>query len=160
LQCKIWVDADAIPNPAKDIIINAAVKRSIPVEFVANKYLGLPQSHLISFTLVKMGPDAADQYIAENAKRGDLVITQDIPLAHTLVGMGISTINSRGGKFTEDNIGERLSMRDLKETLRDQGQMTGGPSAFGPKEKKAFASTFDRELTKLILLAKNSARLT
>jgi len=152
---KIWVDADAIPTPAKDIVISAAVKRHVPVEFVANKALPLPISELISFTLVKLGPDEADQYIAEHAKNGDLVITQDIPLAHTLVGLGISTINSRGGQYTEDNVGERLSMRDLKETLRDQGQMTGGPSPFGAKEKKAFASTFDRELTKLINLAKN-----
>jgi uncharacterized protein YaiI (UPF0178 family) len=150
LNFKIWVDADAIPGPAKEIIIHAAVKRVIQVTFVANKLLVLPSSKLISFVQVNSAPDAADHFIAESAEPGDLVITQDIPLAHTLVRKGVSTINSRGGQFTEENIGERLSMRDLKESLRDQGQMTGGPSAFGPKEKRAFAATFDRELTKLI----------
>ena len=150
MPLKIWVDADAIPGPAKDIIVNASVKRSIPVTFVANKPIPLPMSERISFVRVKLGPDAADHFIAENANDGDLVVTQDIPLAHTLLKKGVTAINPRGGKFTEDNIGERLSMRDLKETLRDQGEMTGGPSAFGQKEKRAFAATFDRELTRML----------
>jgi uncharacterized protein len=150
LPFKIWVDADAIPGPVKDIILNASVKRSVAVTFVANKALALPISECIGFVLVKPAPDAADHYIAEHASVEDLVITQDIPLAHTLVKKGVTAINPRGGKFSEDNIGERLSMRDLKETLRDQGEMTGGPSAFGQKEKRAFAATFDRELTRML----------
>ena len=150
MQFKIWVDADAIPGPVKEIILNASVKRSISVTFVANKPIALPISERVSFVLVNLGPDAADHYIAENAGGDDLVITQDIPLAHTLLKKGVTAINPRGGKFTEDNIGERLSMRDLKETLRDQGEMTGGPSAFGQKEKRAFAATFDRELTRML----------
>jgi len=134
----------------KEIVLNASVKRSVAVTFVANKALVLPISERVSFVQVKTAPDAADHFIAEHASVEDLVITQDIPLAHSLLKKGVTTINPRGGKFTEDNIGERLSMRDLKETLRDQGEMTGGPSAFGQKERRAFAATFDRELTRML----------
>ena len=76
---KIWVDADAVPGPVKDIILAAARKRVIPVVFVANKPISLPPSPLISFVLVKKTPDAADYYINEEASKDDFAITQDIP---------------------------------------------------------------------------------
>ncbi len=147
---KIWVDADACPGAVKDIVVSAAHKRSIETVFVANKAIALPTSPLLSCVQVDMSPDAADRVIAEEAQPGDLVITQDIPLAHTLVHKEIMVINPRGDTFTADNIGERLSIRNMLQDMRDTGTMTGGPSQFGEKEKRAFASTFDRELTKLI----------
>jgi uncharacterized protein YaiI (UPF0178 family) len=145
----IWVDADAVPGPVKDIVLAAARKRMIPTIFVANKLIVLPPSPLFSFVLVKKTPDAADYYINEHATQDDFIITQDIPLAHMLVRRGVTVINPRGERFTEENIGERLSIRDLMEHLRDSGEIMGGPSKFGDKEKRAFASSFDRELTRL-----------
>jgi uncharacterized protein YaiI (UPF0178 family) len=147
---KIWVDADACPGAVKDIVITAAHKRSVETTFVANKMITVPASPLFSFVQVDMSPDAADRLIVERAVKGDLVITQDIPLAHDLIQNSVTVINPRGETFTPDNIGERLSIRNLLQDVRDTGEITGGPKPFGEKEKRAFASTFDRELTRLL----------
>ncbi len=147
---KIWVDADACPGAVRDIILAASRRRKIQTIFVANKPLALPISELVQFVQVANTPDAADGYIVEQALKGDLVITQDIPLAHPLVHRDIVVISPRGVVFDEHNIGERLSIRDMMQDMRDVGVMTGGPKQFGEKEKREFASSFDRELTKLL----------
>lgn len=147
---KIWVDADACPGAVRDIVLTASRKRQVSTIFVANKPLALPLSDLVQFVQVGNTPDAADGYIVERAEKGDLVITQDIPLAHPLVHSGIVVISPRGQIFDEHNIGERLSIRDMMQDMRDVGIMTGGPKQFGEKEKREFASSFDRELTKLL----------
>lgn len=147
---KIWVDGDACPGVVRDIVVGAAHRRQVETVFVANKALGLPPSTYISFVLVSMAPDAADAHIIENAVKGDLVITQDIPLAHPLVHGDIVVINPRGFIYNLDNIGDRLSVRDMMQDMRDVGVMTGGPKQFGDKQKREFASSFDRELTKLL----------
>jgi uncharacterized protein len=147
---KIWVDADACPGAVKDIVITAANKRSVSTIFVANKTLSLPNTPYLSLIQVEKSPDAADFYIKEHAELADLVITQDILLAHNLVAMGIAVINPRGKKFTEENIGEIVATHNLMEGLRDGGAITGGPKQFGDKEKRAFAATFDQELNRLL----------
>lgn len=150
---KIWVDADACPGAVKDIIVTAAHRRSVETVFVANKAIVLPTSPMLSSVQVDMTPDAADRWIEERAVKGDLVITQDIPLAHALVHKSVTVINPRGEAFTPENIGERLSMRNMMQDFRDAGEITGGPKAFGDKEKRAFASMFDKELTRLLRAA-------
>jgi uncharacterized protein YaiI (UPF0178 family) len=147
---RIWVDADACPGAVRDVVLAASYKRKIETIFVANKQLTLPVSDLVQFILVGNAPDAADAYIIEQAVRGDLVITQDIPLAHPLVRREIVVISPRGVVFDDDNIGERLSIRDMMQDMRDAGMVTGGPKQFGEREKREFASSFDRELTKLL----------
>lgn len=147
---RIYVDADACPGVIKDIIIRAAKSRKIPTIFVANKVLLLPVSEYLRQETVEAGLDKADTFIAENAVASDLVVTQDIPLAHQLVKKGIVAINPRGLIYTEDNIGDRISVRDLLTDLRDSGEITGGPKPFGDKDKRAFASSFDRVLTQLL----------
>lgn len=147
---KIWVDADACPGSVRDIVLTAAYKRKLETVFVANKQLSLPVSDLVKFVQVGNAPDAADAYIIEQSIEGDLVITQDIPLAHPLVHRKIVVISPRGVVFDEDNIGDRLSIRDMMQDMRDAGVVTGGPKQFGDKEKREFASSFDRELTKLL----------
>lgn len=147
---RIWVDADACPGAVRDVVLAASYKRKIETIFVANKQLTLPVSDLVQFILVGNAPDAADAYIIEQAVRGDLVITQDIPLAHPLVRREIVVISPRGVVFDDDNIGERLSIRDMMQDMRDAGMVTGGPKQFGEREKRDFASSFDRELTKLL----------
>ncbi|MBX3149799.1 YaiI/YqxD family protein [Candidatus Obscuribacterales bacterium] len=147
---KIWVDADACPGAVKDIIVTAAHRRKVETVFVANKLIVVPDSPMISAIQVDMSPDAADRLIESRAVKGDLVITQDIPLAHALVQNSVTVINPRGEAFTPENIGERLSMRNLMQDVRDAGELTGGPKAFGDKEKRTFASMFDKELTRLL----------
>ncbi len=147
---RIWVDADACPGAVREIILRAAGKHRLSTVFVANKPLFVPQGPHLSFVQVGAGPDVVDQYIIDHAEAGDLVITQDIPLAGQLVPMGISVISPHGTLFTENNIGERLSFRNFMTDMRDTGLITGGPKPFGDKEKRQFANTFDQTLTLLL----------
>lgn len=147
---KIWVDADACPVPVKDIVIKAGHKLAISTIFVANKVISLPLSPHLSFVLVAKGADVADQHIVDQATKDDLVITQDILLAAQLVPNKIVVIDPRGHAFTEENIGERVSVRALMTDLRDSGDITGGPKQYTDKDKQRFASAFDRAITKLI----------
>ena len=147
---KIWVDADACPGPVRDILLRAAQRLKIPTVFVANKRLSLPRSELISTVQVGAGLDVADSYIASSAQAGDLAVTQDIPLASQLVPKGVVVLDPRGELFTEENISERLSVRNFMQELRESGVMTGGPGGFSAQDRQQFASALDRELTRLL----------
>jgi len=147
---KIWVDADACPGPVKDIISVAANRRRVETVFVANKSLMLASSPFLKLVQVENRPDAADLYIKDHVDERDLVITQDILLAHHLVASGVMVIDPRGRKYTEDNIGQIVSTRNLMQSLRDSGEVSGGPKQFGNREKQAFAAAFDQELSRLL----------
>lgn len=147
---RIWIDADACPGAVKEIVIRAAERLRVPTVFVANKAIHLPRSELLSFVHVKKGLDVADMHIAENARPGDLAVTQDIPLAAELVKKGVVTMDVRGEPFTEENVDERLSVRNFMQELRDGGVTTGGPKGFAPQDKQRFAATLDRELSRLV----------
>jgi uncharacterized protein len=143
---KIYVDADGFPRAAKEILIRAALRLDVPIVFVANKPIRRDPSPMISTLLVPEGPDIADDRIAELAEAGDLVITADIPLADRVVSKGAFALNPRGMLYTEENIKDRLAVRDLLSELRDSGLMTGGPPAFGKRDCQAFADQLDRFL--------------
>lgn len=145
----IWVDADACPGQVRDIILRASYKRKVKATFVANKQLSLPNSDYASFIQVEHGPDIADAFIVAHAQAGDLVITQDIPLAAQLIDNDISVLSPRGDLYTKHNIAENLSRRNFLQDMRDQGQITGGPSSFDEKIKRQFANHFDAELQRL-----------
>ena len=149
----IWIDADACPAPVKEIVVRAAERLKLPVVFVANKAIQVPRSPLISTVHVGKGLDVADAHIAAHAQRGDLAVTQDIPLAAALVKKGVVTIDVRGEPFTEENIDERLSLRNFYQELRESGVSTEGPKAFAPQDRQRFASTLDRELSRLVRAA-------
>jgi uncharacterized protein len=147
----IWVDADACPGPVRDIILRASHKRRIKTIFVANKPLYLQQTENVSSIQVEQGPDVVDAYIVEHAAAGDLVVTQDIPLAAQLIANEVSVVSPRGDLYTANNISENLSRRNLLQDLRDQGEIMGsGPPPFDEKTKRQFASRFDAELQRLI----------
>lgn len=146
----IWIDADATPRDVKEIVFRAAKRLSIPAILVANRRLDPPPGNpMISAVRVDGGPDVADQYIVDHAAAGDLVVTQDIPLAALLVPQGIVVLDPRGEEHTEETIGERLSIRDLMESFRGAGMLTGGPAPFTARDKQAFASALDRALTRM-----------
>lgn len=147
---KIWIDADACPGAVKEIVIRATERLKVPAIFVANKSLNLPTSPYLSTVRVAHGLDVADAHVAANAERGDLAVTQDIPLAAALVKKGVTVLDVRGEPFTEENIDERLSMRNFMQELRDGGVTTGGPKSFAPQDRQRFAAAFDRELTRLL----------
>lgn len=145
---KIWIDADACPAPVKAIVFRASQRASVPVTLVANHRAQTPPSPLITVVQVSQGFDAADDYIVEHATASDLVITADIPLAARLVAQGIPALNPRGELYTEDNVQERLALRNLKEELRTAGNMTGGPAPYHNRDKQAFANSLDRWLAR------------
>ena len=147
---RIWVDADATPRDVKDIVARAALRLELPTHLVANQRLQTPANNpFVTAVRVEGGPDVADDHIVEQVEPGDLVITADIPLAARVVGKGVAAVDPRGTEYTPQNIGERLSVRDFMDQLRSSGVETGGPSAWGRREKQAFAATFDRVLTRL-----------
>lgn len=147
---KLWIDADACPQAIKEMIIKAAQRLKLATVFVANKPIAVPQSEHFSFVQIAKGPDVADLYIVAQAMAGDLVITQDIPLAALLVEKGVWVINPHGVVFTESNIGERLANRNLMQELRSAGLVSGGPKPFSDKDKRQFANAFDQLLTRLL----------
>jgi uncharacterized protein YaiI (UPF0178 family) len=122
----------------------------LPVVLVANLRLQPPPGQpLVSAVRVEGGPDVADQYIAANAEPGDLVVTQDIPLAALLVPKQVAVLDPRGDEHTSETIGERLSVRDFMEQMRASGAVTGGPAPFDARARQAFAKALDRVLTRL-----------
>lgn len=147
---KLWIDADACPRVIKEIVFRASERVKIPVFLVANKSLAKHHTPLIKSIVVPEGFDVADDYIAEHAAPEDLVITADIPLAARIVEKGGLALDPRGELYSEDNIGEKLAMRDLMTELRSGGLVQGGPSQFGLTDRQRFASAFDRLLTQLM----------
>lgn len=148
---KIWVDADAAPRDVKDIVARAAMRLEVRTHLVSSQRVQTPANNAF-VTAVRVGgaPDAADDHIVDEAEGGDVAVTADIPLAARLVEKGVVAIDPRGTEYTEENVGHRLSIRDFMDRLRSTGVDTGGPDAYGPAEKRAFAATFDRVLTRMI----------
>ena len=144
---QIWVDADACPKPVKDILFRVAERTGITITLVANQYLPTPPSRFIKFLQVQSGYDVADNEIVKRLRIGDLVITGDIPLASQVIDKGGHAINPRGELYTQDNIGERLNMRDVMDTLRSSGIDTGGYSALNSRDVQTFANQLDKFLT-------------
>lgn len=145
---KIWVDADACPTAIKDILFRAADRVGVPLTLVANQPLQVPGSRYIRSIRVGAGFDVADNHIVQQAQQGDLVITADIPLAAEVVAKGCLALNPRGELYTEENIRQRLNMRDFLDTLRGSGVDTGGPASFNQADRQAFANQLDRLLAK------------
>ena len=145
---KIWVDADACPNVVKEILFRAADRAKISVTLVANQYIRTPPSPFLRSIQVEQGFDVADNYIVQECKVGDLVITADIPLADELITKGAHALNPRGELYTKDTIKQRLQMRDFMETMRSSGIQTGGPAPLGQADRQNFANKLDAFLVK------------
>lgn len=150
ITMEIWVDADACPRIVKEVILRAAQRLKVPTTFVANSPQHLPRQDLLNFVQVEKGQDVADSYIVAKAKPGDLVITQDIPLAAELIALRIHAINPRGELYTESNVRERLNMRDFMDQMRGAGLASGGPPPLNDRDRQLFANSLDRLLTKLL----------
>ncbi|MFV1940402.1 YaiI/YqxD family protein [Pseudomonas luteola] len=145
----IWIDADACPRAAKELVFKFALKRKLNVIMVAGQPQIKPPYACVRLIIVESGMDAADDYLVEQAQPGDLAICSDVPLADRLVKKGVDALDPRGKEFDTRNMGERLAVRNLMTDLRDQGQMGGGQPPYGEKEKQAFANSLDRLLTRL-----------
>lgn len=149
---KIWVDADACPAVVRDMLFKASRRTGVALTLVANQPVRVPADPQINAIQVASGFDVADDAIAERVVAGDLVITADIPLAAEVIEKGALALNPRGELYTTDTVRSRLNMRDFMETMRSSGIQSGGPAAYGQREKQAFANQLDR------LLAKHASR--
>jgi uncharacterized protein YaiI (UPF0178 family) len=147
---KIWIDADAAPRDVKELVFRSARRLHIETILVANPRRPPPRGNpLVSAVGADGGPDVADQYIATHAMPGDLVVTQDIPLAALLVPKQVAVLDPRGEEHTAETIGERLSVRDFMDQARMSGMVTGGPAPYDARARQAFAAALDRVLTRL-----------
>ena len=146
---QIWVDADACPVEAKEVLYRVSKRLQIQITLVANQMMWIPKSSLIRLELVKAGADVADRRIVELLNTGDLVISADIPLAANAVARGATVLDPRGEELNAENVGSRLAARNLMDELRGSGMETGGPAAYSARNKQDFANQLDRLLTKL-----------
>jgi uncharacterized protein len=150
----IFIDADACP--VKQEIYRVAERHALKgtalkVFVVSNSPIAVPRDmgDLIERVVVGAGMDEADHWIAERAKRGDIVITADVPLASRCVKAGAEVIAPNGKPFTEESIGMTLATRNLMDSLRSAGEITGGPKPFAPRDRSAFLSAFDQAIVRL-----------
>ncbi|WP_068083832.1 YaiI/YqxD family protein [Polycladidibacter stylochi] len=147
ITSKIYVDADACP--VKEEIYRVAERYNLPVYLVSNSFMRVPRDQEVFFIKVEDGPDVADDWIADTAQQGDVVITQDIPLAHRCLQNSVRVLSPKGKEFDDASIGMALATRDLKEDLRSFGEMTGGPKPFSAKDRSTFLQSLDRVLVSL-----------
>ncbi|MCG8633402.1 MAG: YaiI/YqxD family protein [Desulfobacterales bacterium] len=146
---KIWVDADACPVKIKELLYRIAKRTKIRVTLVANQVLRIPKSPFIKSLTVGPGFDIADNEILRLMAPGDLVITNDIPLAALILEKKGAAVNFRGGFYTDEEIRSCLYVRDIKETLRSSGIETGGPRPMSQKDCQNFSNALDRYLQRM-----------
>jgi len=145
---RIWVDADACPQVVKEILFRAADRAQVLTTLVANATLRTPPSAFIRSVRVGKGFDVADHWIVQQMQSGDLVITADIPLAAAVIARGAHALDPRGELYSEDNVQERLAVRNLLQELRSTGEILGGPAPFDQSDRQRFANHLDRFLTR------------
>ena len=144
---RIYVDADACP--VKDEIYRVAARHGLPVSVVAGNFIRVPPDPLIERIAAGSGMDAADDWIAERAGKGDIVITSDVPLASRCVKAGAEVLAPNGKPFSEQSIGMTLAVRNLMTDLRSSGEVTGGPKGFAPRDRSAFLSALDQTIRRI-----------
>ena len=144
---EIFIDADACP--VKDEVYRVAARHGLKTYVVANSFMNIPRDPMIERVIVPGTFDAADDWIAERARRGAVVITSDVPLADRCVKAGADVLAPNGRAFTSASIGMAVAMRELMVDLRAMGDVTGGPRAFSPRDRSAFLSAIDLAIVRL-----------
>jgi len=150
----VYIDADACP--VKQEIYRVAERHArkgtaLKVFVVSNSPIAVPRDmgDLIERVVVGAGMDEADNWIAERAKDGDVVVTADVPLASRCVKAGAAVIAPNGKAFTKESIGMTLATRNLMDSLRGAGEITSGPKPFTPRDRSNFLSGLDQAIVRL-----------
>ena len=138
---EIFVDADACP--VRDEVIRVAERHGLNVHIVCNGGIRPSRDPRIRIVVVPDGPDAADDWIAERIDAGDIAITADIPLAARCLIQGAQVLNHDGKPFTEAGIGMALAMRDLNQTLRETGEISGYNRGFSGRDRSRFLEALE-----------------
>jgi uncharacterized protein len=142
----VYLDADACP--VKDEAYKVAARYGLKTYVVSNSFIQIPASPLIERVIVDAGPDIADDWIAERAKQGDVVVTNDIPLAERVLAASAAAIAPNGKVFTRDSIGSAIAHRAIMEQLRSTGEITGGPKPFDRAARSNFLQAMDLAIQK------------
>ena len=143
---EIFIDGDACP--VKDEVYRVAQRYGLRVHVVSNAFIHVPPHPRISRVVVAAGPDVADDWIAERARAGDVVITNDIPLAERVLQSGAAAIAPNGRPFTIDSIGSAIAQRAIMEQIRSTGAITGGPKPFDRSDRSRFLQALDETLVR------------
>ena len=143
---RIFIDADACP--VKDEVYKVAQRYGLTTTVVSNSFIQIPRSALVERMIVDAGPDIADDWIAERCEPGDIVVTNDIPLADRVLKAGGAAIAPNGRAFTPDSIGAALASRAIGEHIRSTGEMTGGPKAFAAADRSRFLQALDEAVNR------------
>jgi len=139
---EIFIDGDACP--VKDEVYAVATRIGLAVVVVANQRIHVPADLGVEMVVVPEGPDAADDWIAEEIRAGDVVITADIPLAARCLEVGALALGTNGREFTDDSIGSALATREIKASIRESGIATGGPPPITNRDRSRFSNVLDR----------------
>ncbi|HSI40572.1 MAG TPA: YaiI/YqxD family protein [Xanthobacteraceae bacterium] len=143
----IYIDADACPVKAETYRV--AERHGLRVLLVANSWMAFPRGGLVEPVVVGAGADAADDWIAERAEPGAIVITADVPLAARVVAKGAEALAPNGRPFSASSIGLQLATRNLMQDLREAGNVTGGPRPFSPRDRSEFLQALERAVVRL-----------
>jgi uncharacterized protein YaiI (UPF0178 family) len=148
----LYIDADACP--VKQEVYRVAERHALrgvalKVLVVSNAPIAVPRDEFVERVVVGAGMDEADNWIAERAGAGDIVITADVPLASRCIKAGAEVIAPNGRAFTKDSIGLTLATRNLMDSLRSAGEITGGPKPFSPRDRSSFLSALDQAIVRL-----------
>ena len=143
----LYIDGDACP--VKEEAYKVARRYGLRVFVVANAFIRVPREALIELVVVDAGPDVADDWIAERAGPGDIVVTADIPLAERSLKAGAVVMGPRGDRFTVDSIGMAIAQRSLMDQLRSTGDVVGGPKPFSPADRSRFLSALDEAVNRI-----------
>lgn len=146
----LWIDNDGCPNIVREMIIKTTERLQIPTFIVGNSYWSHRPNILLKMICVSKDFDAADDYIFENAKINDLVITGDVPLASRVVGKGCFAISTHGEIFNPQNVAEKLASRNLMQEFRGNNPVKAGVFTYNDSHKKKFAASLDKMATQLI----------
>jgi uncharacterized protein YaiI (UPF0178 family) len=138
---RIFIDGDACP--VKDEVFKVAGRYGLPVTVVGNAWLRLPDDPTLTMVVVPEGADAADDRIVALIEAFDVCVTNDIPLGGRCLAKRALAIRPNGKPFTEASIGDALATRELMNTLRETGIMTGGPAPFAKQDRSRFLSALD-----------------
>lgn len=145
---QIFVDADACP--VKDEVLRVAERHALMTTFVSNGGMRPSRDPMIKHVVVSKSADAADDWIVDNARPGDIAVTADIPLAARLVEAGVHALSPTGRPFTPETIGMAVAMRDLGKHLRETGESKGYNAAFSVRDRSAFLSALDQTIRRAI----------
>ena len=146
MPIKIYIDADACP--VKEETYKVALRYGLQTYVVSNAFMQVPKAALIERVVVSAGPDVADVWIVEQLNAGDVVVTNDIPLAARALAKDAHAVAPHGRAFTEDSIGMALAQRALMEHIRSTGETTSGPPSFSSANRSRFLQALDQIISR------------